>query len=101
MISKQTCYHIWNCHNEIEKANELMKAMAEKLAEDDTKKAPELEDPFGRPRGMQLGVPWGDSGHTLYGVGIELGMKVIEEHIKNKQARLQELMAIAKIELSQ
>lgn len=100
MISKLTCYHIWNCHNEIEKANELLKAMAEKLAKDETKKAPELDDVFGRPRGLQLGVPSGDSGHTLYGVGIELGVKVIEQHIKDRQARLVELMTIAKIELS-
>jgi hypothetical protein len=100
MISKQTCYHIWNCHNEIEKANELLKAMAEKLAKDEDKKAPELNDAFGTPRGLQLGVPSSNSGHTLYGVGIEMGVKVIEQHIKDKQARLVELMAIAKIELN-
>jgi hypothetical protein len=100
MITKQTCYHIWNCHNEIDKANEILKAMAEKLAKDETKKAPDLDDGFRRPRGLQLGVPCGDSGHTLYGVGIEMGVKVIEQHIKDKQARLAELMAIAKIELS-
>jgi hypothetical protein len=100
MITKQTCYHIWNCHNEIDKANEILKAMAEKLAKDETKKAPELDDGFGRSRGLQLGVPYSDSGHTLYDVGIEMGVKVIEQHIKDKQARLAELMAIAKIELS-
>lgn len=100
MITKQTCYHIWNCHNEIEKAIELLKEMAGKLAKDADKKAPEIDDGFGRPQGLKLGIPCGDSAHTLYDVNIEMGVKVIEQHIKDKQARLTELMTIAKIELS-
>lgn len=101
MISKETCYHIWTCHNEIDKAKELLKSMAEALAKDVDKNPPELTEWTGRKRGLQMGVPFGDSGHTLYDVNPELGLKVIEQHIKDKKTRLNELMAIAKIELSQ
>lgn len=101
MISKETCFHIWTCHNEIEKANNLLKEMAEALAKDIDKNPPELTEWTGRKRGLQMGVPFGDSAHTLYDVNPELGLKVIEQHIKEKERRLNELMAIAKIELSQ
>lgn len=75
--------------------------MAEAIAKDVDKNPPELTEWTGRKRGLQMGVPFGDSGNTLYDVNPELGLKVIEQHIKDKKARLNELMAIAGIELSQ
>ena len=101
MITKETCVKIWNCHNEIEKANELMKTMAEKLAKDADKESPTLYNAFGEQVGLKLGVPSGNDSHTLYGVNVDLGVKIIEQHIREKKCRLEELKAIAKIELYQ
>jgi len=101
MITKETCVKIWHCHNEIEKSQELISTLAESLKNDAEKKSPTLHDAFGEKAGLQLGVPiFGSSGHSLYGVPIELGLKVIEKHIEAKRHRLEELMAIAKIELN-
>lgn len=46
-----------------------------------------------------LGVPSGDNSHRLFDVNAALSIKIIENHIQEKKARLVELMAIAKIEL--
>lgn len=73
--------------------------MAKIVKEDIEKEQPSLYDAFGERRGLQMGVPQG-SGHRIFGVNIEMGVKVIEQHKTDMQRRLQELMAIAKIELS-
>jgi hypothetical protein len=101
MITKETCVKIWHCHNEIEKSHKLIEDMAETVKKDKEKKAPTLYNAFGDATGLRLGVPSGNESHTLYGVNIDLGVKIIEEHVRQNERRLQELMAIAKIELSQ
>lgn len=100
MITKETCVKIWNAWNEIEKSEELLKDMAKNLKNDPEKNPPTLHNAFGDNVGLQLGVPCGSGGHQLYGVGIDLGVKVIESHIERQRKRLEELKAIAKIELS-
>lgn len=99
MITKETCVKIWNAYNEIEKAEKLISDMAETLAKDKEKHTPTLHNAFGEQRGLQLAVPSGRDSHSLYNVNIDLGVKVIEEHIKFNRKRLKELQAIAKIEL--
>jgi hypothetical protein len=100
MITKETCVKIWNAHNEIEKANQLIADLAKIVGDDKVKGAPHLRDAFGDRRGLQLGVPCGESSHRLYNVNLDLSVKVIQLHIKEQQDHLIELMAIAKIELS-
>lgn len=100
MITKETCVKIWNCWNEIEKGETIIKDMAETVKEDIEKKPPTLYDAFGENRGLQLGVPSGHDSHRIFGVPIDLGIKIIERHIEEKKRRLEELMAIAKIELN-
>jgi hypothetical protein len=100
MITKETCVKIWNCHNEIEKSKKLIEDMAKVLSNDESKKAPTLDNAFGERRGLQMGVPSGNDSHYLYNVNIDLGVKIIEAHIKQNEERLIELMAIAKIELN-
>lgn len=99
MISKETCVKIWNCYNEIDKAEKIIKDMAETLADDEEKNTPTLNNVFGEQRGLQLGVPSGSSSYTLFGVNVELSVKIIEKHVEEKKRRLEELMAIAQIEL--
>lgn len=101
MITKETCIKIWNCHNEIDKSKKIISEMAEKLKEDKDKQPPCLENAFGERRGLQLGVPSGDNGHYLYNISLDLSIKVIEEHIQANEKRLEELMAIAKIEINE
>lgn len=99
MITKETAVKIWNCHNEIENAEKIISDMAETLKQDGEKKAPTLYNAFGERCGLQLSVPSGSDSHRLFGVNTELGVKIIEKHIQEKKKRLEELMAIAKIEL--
>src|SRR5689334_10381071 len=99
MITKETCVKIWSCWNEIDKANELLSNLAKATKEDEEKAPPTIHNAFGENVGLQLGVPSGRDSHYLYGVPIELGVKIIERHIEEKNRRLEELMAFAKIEL--
>lgn len=100
MITKETCVKIWNCWNEIDSAKKLIEGMAESLNEDKERRAPTIHNAFGERCGLELGVPSGPASHRIYGVSTTLGVKVIEQHIADQERRLEELMAIAKIELS-
>lgn len=99
MITKETAVKIWNCHNEIESAQKIIDDMAKLLAEDKEKKAPTLHNAFGERVGLQLGIPSGNDSHRIFGVNAEMGTKIIFQHIEEKKRRLEELMAIARIEL--
>lgn len=77
-----------------------MTDMGSIVIKDQEKGAINLSDAFGDKRGLQLGVPSGSDGHRLFNVNIDLSVKIIEQHIKEQEARLIELMAIAKIELA-
>lgn len=99
MITKETCVKIWNCYNEMDKAKKLISDMAETLKEDEDKLTPTFENAFGEKRGLQLGVPSGQSSHYLFNVNTDLSVKIIEQHIMQNEKRLEELKAIAKIEL--
>lgn len=100
MITKETAIKIFNAHNEIENAKKLITNMAEVLRVDAEKTNPTLYNAFGERRGLQLGVPSGENSHRLFNVSADLSVKIIEDHIKQQVIRLNELMAIAKIELN-
>ena len=101
MITKETCVKIYTAHNEIEKANELLKTLSEKVKSDTGKNYDiKFDHWIGNKEGLKLGVPYGDSGHSLYNISPKLAINVIEEHITSNQKRLEELMVIAKIELA-
>lgn len=100
MITKETCVKIYNCWEQIENCEKLMKDMAEIVAKDKERQEPRLSNAFGDRVGLQLGVPSGDSGHRIFGVSIDLSVKIIEQHVEVQKKRLKELEAIAKIELS-
>ncbi len=100
MITKETCVKIWHCHNEIEKAKKLIQDMAKVVKKDTEKKMPELHNAFGDKKGLQLGIPSGDSSHTLYNVSPVLAVKMLEQHMIDQEKRLEELETIAKLELA-
>lgn len=88
MIGKQTALDIWKAYQEIEVGEDLLKTLEEASARSEP---PDLRDHFGRPRGLQLGVPSGDNGHRLFDVHPSLAKAVIRAHIASKQAELQAL----------
>ena len=99
MITKETAAKIYFCHEQIENCNKLINDMAEVLKKDIDKTTPQFHNAFGEKVGLQLGVPSGSDSYRIFGVNAELSIKIIEKHIEEKTTRLNELMAIAKIEL--
>ena len=99
MITKETATKIAWTHQQIEDSNKLISDMAEVLKNDEEKTEPALYNAFGEKKGLQLGVPSGKGSHRIFDVNAALSVKIIEEHIKSKEKRLEELMAIATIEL--
>lgn len=100
MITKETAVKIWNCYNEIDSAEKLLQEMRESLKQqpDDP---PSLRNAFGERVGLQLGVPTGSDSQRIFGVNTEMGVKIIINHIEEKKKRLEELRAIATIELKE
>lgn len=97
MLTKSTAIKIHNCHFEIEKANELIKRLKDSINEDGELV---LKDAWGEnARGLQMGIPSSPSSHSLYNVPPLLALSVIDAHIKDQNRRLEELKAIALIEL--
>ena len=96
MISKETCRQIWSCYDAIEKGHKLISDMKIELERTGDER---IIDAFGRKKGLELGVPSGDSGHRIFNVRIDLGIQIIEANIKDNEAELERLNSIAIIEL--
>lgn len=98
MISKKTAVQIFTCYQEIENAEKIIEDLLEsrKKSPDEV---PSLSNAFGEKCGLQLGVPSGSNSHRLFHVNFEMSLKIIEQHIKDKNKRLRELEAIARLEL--
>lgn len=101
MISQKTAADIWNAYRELEAAHKLLENMAKASTSwgRPDPLAPTIRDSFGRLQHFQLGIPMGDSGHTLYNVSPPLAEACIRAHIAHKQAELVELRERARIEL--
>lgn len=96
MITKETARRIYNAYSEIESCDKLMKDMKEAIAKTGE---PKLLDGFGHRKGLQLGVPSGDSGHRLFQVDPDLAVAIIERHREQQEELLNELRSHAIIEL--
>jgi hypothetical protein len=96
MISKQTATDIAFAYREIETAEQLLTKISETISR---REVPDLRDAFGRQRGLQLGVPTSESGHTLYDVPWNLAKPIIEAHVASKKALLSALTEKARIEI--
>lgn len=97
MISKETAVKIHNCHVQIENGKRLILDMKEALKKTGDAK---LDDAFGGRRDLELGVPSGSSGHRIFGVRFDLGVKIIKEHIKDQKKKLEKLKGVAELELT-
>lgn len=98
MITKQTAYEIWLAYDEIEKGRALAEKMTASLKEGEPFS---LRDSFGRPRGLQLGVPTSENSHRLFDVAPALAKAIIEAHVAGKEAELRALAEKARAELSE
>lgn len=96
MITQQTAYDIWVAYDEIAKGQKLIADMEKELKDGND---PNPQDPFGRRRNLQLGVPCGDNAHRLFDVQPKLAIAVIRAHIAEKQAFLQLACERARAEL--
>lgn len=97
MITFQTAYDIANTHQEIERAEKLLKDTQEALSR---RQQPDVRDAFGRSQpGLQLGVPSGDNSVRLYQVDWSLCVPVLTAHIGKLRAKLAALDEVARTEL--
>jgi len=100
MIKQETAAAIYSAYREIKAATELLGNL-----ETEMRKCGEqpdhatLRDAFGRERGLQLGVPSGESSHQLYNVAPQLAASVIRAHIAEKQTELVKANETARMEL--
>lgn len=98
MISFQTAYDIATAHQEIERAEKLLKETQEALSR---RQQPDIRDAFGRHQGgLQLGIPSGENSHRLYQVEWNLCIPVLKAHIGQMQAKLSALNELARTELT-
>lgn len=97
MITKDTAARIAYAYSEIEAAKKLLEILATARSRQST---PDFRDAFGRPRGLQLGVPSGESGHRLFDVSHALSEIIIRAHIESKRSEIAALCELAKTELS-
>lgn len=96
MISKLTAAAIWTAYDEIARGEALLEELEKRQAAGD---GANLRDAFGRCRGLQLGVPSGESGHRLLDLQPSLAVQVIRAHIAQKRAELGVLNERARAEL--
>jgi hypothetical protein len=97
-ISKETATDIAFAYRELETAQTLLDQINGSLSR---REQPDLRDAFGRSQGgLQLGVPSGSGGHSLYNVPWSLARPVIEAHIAQQTAIIATLSEKARIELS-
>jgi len=96
LISKETATDIAFAYREIETAEQLLAKISDTIGR---REIPDLRDAFGRQRGLQLGVPTSESGHTLYDVPWNLAKPIIEAHIASKKALVSALTEKARVEM--
>jgi hypothetical protein len=97
MITKKTAYEIWIAFDEIDTSRALIEKLTASLKEGEPFN---LRDTFGRPRGLELGVPTSNAGHRLFDVAPALAKAIIEAHVAGKEAELRALAEKARAELS-
>jgi hypothetical protein len=96
-ITKETATDIALAYREIERAQELLEKVEGALSK---RELPDLRDAFGRQHGgLQLGVPSGQSGHTIYNVPWNLCGPILRAHIAHHRNRVDALTQLALLEM--
>lgn len=84
-------------YREISVAEDLLKQIS---PEAERREGIDIRDAFGRPhKGLQLGVPSGESSHRLYNVPWSMARPIIEAHIFQQRALVATLTEQAAIEM--
>lgn len=97
-VSQQTALDLAYAYREVETAEKLLADIVESL---NRRHSPDIRDAFGRQQdGLQLGVPMGSGGHTLYRVPWSLARPIIEAHIANQKAVIAALSEKARVEIA-
>ena len=98
MISQQTATDIALAYREIERAQELLEKVEKAIGD---RGFPDIRDAFGRHQGgLQLGVPSGQSAHTLYNVPWNLCAPILRAHIAHHRSKIDALTELARLEIS-
>ena len=96
-ISKETATDIALAYREVERGQELLDKVKEARSRHETV---DVRDAFGRPQGgLQLGVPSGNSSHTLCNVPWVMAKPIIEAHITQQQSLIETLSQKALLEM--
>lgn len=107
MITKETSRQIYNCHRQLEEIATIKKNMLEevekiqKKEKEERRPISERDSTFGKyGKGMQLGIPDGfSSSMRIFNISPEIAIQVMDEQEQVLKRKLNELEAIAKIEL--
>lgn len=96
-VSKETAMDIALAYREVEAAQTLLAQVVEATSR---REQPDIRDAFGRRQGgLQLGVPSGQTGHTMYNVPWSMARPIIEAHIAQQRALIATLSEKALIEM--
>lgn len=107
MITKETSRQIYNCHQQLEEIATIKKNMLEevekirKKEKEERRPISERDSTFGKyGKGMQLGISDGfSSSMRIFNISPEIAIQVMDEQEQVLKRKLNELEAIAKIEL--
>ena len=98
MITQETSARIWTCYREIDAGRKLLEDAQKELTRNPDED-PFPKDPFGKKRGLQLGIPSGRDSTRLFDVAPRLAISVIRAHIAECEKNLVEANEQARIEL--
>ena len=88
MITEETATAIARAHQEIRAAEGLIAELEKALGE---RRPIDFRDAFGRPRGLQLGIPSGDTAHRCFDVAPALALPVLRAHVAQQIALVEAL----------
>lgn len=98
-VSAHTAMQIACAYREIETAEKLLSDIADVAT---PREAPDIRDAFGRrARGLELGVPSGETSRRLFDVPWTLAKPIIEAHIAHQRAIVRALSETARVEASE
>lgn len=102
MITQETAARIWECYREIDTSKKLLDKIEEDIKNHKVDPyAQKVKDCFRGRQDFQLGVPSGETGHSLYNVPANLAKSIIVAHCAAKNAELIEANEQARVELAQ
>ncbi len=101
MLSQKTAAALYNCHQQIVNAEQLLQQTKESILKDEDRfsEYKGLIDAFGsQKRRLELGIPSGSSGSRLVNVDPDLAVIIIEAQIGKYKSQLGALNQIAALE---